>query len=198
MEYLPLLIMVAVLIFIVATVWLIAEHGLPYIESPEKQAGRRGEQFAYNIISEILWEDDILLNNVIVVADGKQAEFDNIIINSKGVFIIEVKNYSGEFFGDENDQEWIKSKMTPGGQFYQKIVRNPIGQVKRQIYVLSRYLKNHGINVWINGYVFFVQHNSPIESSYVLETQRDIDNAIHQDYGNNIDKGTIERIRNLF
>lgn len=198
MEYLPLLIMVAVLIFIVVTVWLITKHGFPYIESPEKQAGRRGERFAYNIISEILWEDDILLNNVIVVADGKQAEFDNIIINSKGVFIIEVKNYSGELFGDENDQEWIKSKMTPGGQFYQKIVRNPIGQVKRQIYVLSRYLKNHGINVWINGYVFFVQHNSPIESSYVLETQRDIDNAIHQDYGNNIDKGAIERIRNLF
>ncbi len=196
MEYVPfliLLIVFAILFFIV-----IVKHGLPYIESPEKQAGRLGERFAHSVISEILREDDILLNNVTVIADGKQAEFDNIIINSKGVFIIEVKNYSGELYGTEDEQEWIKNKMTPGGQFFQKTVRNPIGQVKRQIYVLSRHLKNNGIRVWINGYVFFVQHNSPIKSSYILETQRDIDTAIHWDNGNKLDSATIERIKALF
>ena len=195
MEYIPFLFLLIVLAIVF---FVIVKYGLPYIESPEKQTGRLGERFAYSVISEILREDDILLNNVTVIADGKQAEFDNIIINSKGLFIIEVKNYSGELYGGEDDQEWIKNKMTPGGQFFQKTVRNPIGQVKRQIYVLSRHLKNNGIRVWINGYVFFVQHNSPIKSSYILETQRDIDNAIHGDNGNNLDKATIERIINMF
>ena len=163
-------------------VWLIkelSELDFSHIETPEKRAGRRGERYASAIIREILLEDDVLFTNVSVVADGKQAEFDNIIVNKNGVFIVEVKNYSGKLYGQEDDFEWIQNKITPGGHFYQKKVKNPIKQVKRQVYVLSRYFKNNGINVWIDGYVFLVHMNSPVESSYILKTQQDIDRVIH-------------------
>ena len=201
MEFMPFLaftiILVVAVIFFIFILWLALKSGFISVELPEKRAGRLGERFAYEVIAEILRDDDVLLNNVTLTADGKQAEFDEIIINPQGVFIIEVKNYSGELFGDEDDYEWIKNKMTPGGQFFQKPVKNPIKQVKRQIYVLSQYLKSNGINVWINGYVFFVQNNSPVMSPYVLETQRDIDEAIHGNGERVLDDYTIKRIREL-
>ncbi len=159
--------------------WLFTKLGPSGIELPEKRAGRLGENFASTVIQEILYDDDIMLTNVRIMAEGKETELDNLIINKHGIFIIEVKNYSGELFGEEEDDDWIKTKMTPGGSFYQKTVRNPIKQVNRQIYILSRFLKENDIHIWIEGYVFFVQNNSPIESKYVLRTQRDIDVAIH-------------------
>lgn len=158
---------------------LLSKLGLGGIELPEKRAGRLGESFANTVIQEILRDDDVMLTNVRIMAEGKQAELDDLIINKRGVFIIEVKNYSGELFGEEEEDDWIKTKMTPGGSLYQKTVRNPIRQVKRQIHVLSRFLKENNVHVWIDGYVFFVQNNSPVESKYILKTQRDIDLAIH-------------------
>ena len=158
---------------------LMSKLGLGGIELPEKRAGRLGESFANTVIQEILHDDDVMLTNVRIMAEGKQAELDDLIINKRGVFIIEVKNYSGELFGEEEEDDWIKTKMTPGGSLYQKTVRNPIRQVKRQIHILSRFLKENNVHVWIDGYVFFVQNNSPVESKYILKTQRDIDLAIH-------------------
>ena len=191
------LIVLAAVLSIIFFIWLALKVGVRPIELPEKRAGRLGERFAYEVISEILREDDVLLTNITVTFDGKQAEFDDVIINSTGVYIIEVKNYSGELFGDEDDYEWIKNKMTPGGQFYQKTVKNPIKQVKRQVNILSQYLQNNGINAWIKGYVFFVEQNCPVQSEYVLATQRDIDEAVHRPGDEALNERTIDRIRGV-
>ena len=149
------------------------------IDPPEKRAGKFGEQYARFEISKVLWENDVLLNNISIVVDGKTAEYDNIIINQYGVFIIEVKNHVGILYGNEDDYDWVKVKTTPGGNNYEKTVKNPIKQVKRQVYILSKFLKDNGIKAWIDGYVFFVNHNSPVNSQYVLNTITDIDKAIH-------------------
>ncbi len=168
------IVVIALFIFI----FLISRLLGPRIESPEKRAGRMGERFATTIIREILRADDALLTNVRISAEGKQTELDNVIINSNGVYIIEVKNWTGELSGDEESYDWIQTKATYGG-VYQKEVKNPIGQVKREIYILSKLLKENGLDVWIDGYVFFVEMNSPIISEYVLPTQGDINRAIH-------------------
>lgn len=148
-------------------------------ESPEKRAGHQGERMARGIIGEILIPGDVLLCNIDISADGKQTELDNVVINKDGVFIIEVKNYSGILIGEEDDREWIKNKTTYTGNLYQKTVKNPIGQVKRQIFILSTFLKEHAIHVWVEGYVFLIEGNSPVKSDYILGTQKDIDKAIH-------------------
>ncbi len=138
----------------------------------------------------------MLTNNPISV-EGRQTKIDNISINRNGVFIIEVKNYSGELYGSEEDFEWIKNKVTDYGNLYQKRVKNPIKQVKRQIYLLATYLKDSGIKAWVVGYVFLVEHNSPVESKYVLNTRDDIDKAIHSNHsksGKQLDRKDIEKI----
>lgn len=193
-----LIIIIFALIILVGVI-IALRTGSRFIETPEKRAGRMGEKVAASLIKEVLTEEDILLNNVHVIADGLETELDNLIINSYGVFIIEVKNYSGQLIGGEKDKDWLKIKMTPGGNSYSKTVRNPIGQVKRQEYILSRYLKQNGIHEWVKGYAFFVEMNSPVKSAYVLDTRRDIDRAIHtlSDERGFVDAKMREKIRNI-
>lgn len=169
----------------------------PNVESPQKTAGRWGERIASGILQEILSPKDVLLTNVELSFDGKRTELDNVIINNRGVFIIEVKNYSGELFGTEEDYEWIQSKMTSGGNFYQKQVKNPIKQVNRQIYILSKYLQYYNHNVWVEGYVFLLEQNSPVEHDCILRTSADIERVIHKGTNNNLTEKTKAEIISL-
>ena len=192
-----ILIIAGILVLIIVLCRIIAGRAGIRTESPEKQAGRQGEKLASIVITETFDEKDVLLNNVAIRADGKDAEMDSIVVNDHGVFIIEVKNYHGQLFGAEDDYEWIKNKTTTGGNTYQHPVKNPIRQVKRQIYVLSRFLKDHGVRVWVEGYVFFIEMNSPVESPYVLKTRKDIDLAIHDPFAKGISRETKEKIISL-
>ena len=68
--------------------------------------------------------------------------------------------------------------------------------MKRQVHWLATYLRKHAVNIWVEGYVFFVQMNSPIHSTDILETQQDIDNAIHSPLrtGSGVPVGTILKL----
>lgn len=117
----------------------------PWIfEALERRAGRIGEQKATHIISSVLREDDRLFTNVQVNYENEPAELDNVIVNKFGVFIIEVKNYNGSLVGNEDDYEWVKYHTTDAGDTCSKIVKNPIKQVKRQVYVLAKFLEYYG------------------------------------------------------
>ena len=169
----------AVAVIFIAAIVLSAVLGFVHIETPSRKAGRLGEEFATGLIREILREGDVLFTNVGVFADGKQTELDNVVVNANGVFIIEVKNLHGTLHGDESAHDWMQVSSSSSGLFYQKTIKNPIKQVKRQIYILAKHLEANGIRLWIGGYVFFVMGNSPVQSSFVLETQADIEAAIH-------------------
>ena len=193
MEYLLTgIVITAVVILLAFLLALVSKGGTD--ESEARRAGRRGEHFASRLISEVLDDQDILLTNVKLSYDGKRTELDNVIVNNHGVFVIEVKNYSGMLVGEEDDFEWVKNKVTDAGNIYQKTVKNPIPQVKRQIYILSGRLKQRKINVWVEGYVFFVERNSPVRSDYVLDTRRDIDRVIHHGTNNNLSNEEKKRI----
>lgn len=186
-----------IFLFFIIVIVVVRIGNKSFIESQQKQAGRRGEIFARQVIQEILRDDDILLNNVKLYADNKQAEADNIIINSRGIFIFEVKNLRGTLLGDEDTYDWLQIKDAGYGNAYQKRVKNPIKQVKRQIYILSKLLKDNDTNIWIEGYVFFVQGNSPVQSDYVVDTQADIDRIIHDGNNQHISVAVINSIREI-
>ena len=153
--------------------------GTIYPFHPERAAGRKGELKAELVIESVLQEDDIYLTNVAISYDGQETELDNVIVNRTGVFIIEVKNYSGTLAGDIDDFEWQKTHISSGGNAYTKTVKNPIRQVKRQIYILAHYLDYYGARVWVEGYAYFARGNSPVASDRVLQTPADIDRTIH-------------------
>ncbi len=148
-------------------------------ESASRRAGRHGEEIAAEMISRVLREDDYLLTNIEIAYEGRRAEMDCIVVNKFGVFIFEVKNYSGQLVGDEDDYEWQKIKITDSGNMYLKQVKNPIRQLKRQVYLLARYLQAHRIKIWVEGYVILLHQNSSVDSGYIISSPSDIDRAIH-------------------
>ena len=171
---------------------------IEWIFTPEyKRAGNRGEAAAARIIESVLREDDRLLKNVTVEYDGKPAELDSVVVNKYGVFIIEVKNYAGQIVGGEDEYEWKKYKTSAAGNTYEKTVKNPIKQVRRQVYVLAGYLKYYGLNVWVRGYAMLLQGNSPVESDEMLKDTEEIDRAIHTRDRQMLDAKTVERITEL-
>lgn len=144
-----------------------------------EEAGRYGELRATEIIQKCLDDDDRLFTNITVFYDGKETELDNVIVNKYGVFIIEVKNYNGRLVGHEEDFEWTKYHTTEAGNTYTKIVKNPIKQVKRQVYILARHLEGNGAKVWVKGYTLLLNNNSPVKSEYVLKSTKEIYYALH-------------------
>ena len=167
------------------------------IETPKKRAGRKGEEYAADLIRQVLNEKDTLLNNVKISVDDNETEIDNIIINNRGIFIIEVKNYRGVLYGNEDDYEWTKVKESSGGNLYQNTVKNPIKQTKRQVYILAQFLKQYGYKVWVEGYVLMVKENSPVDHEMILKSIDDIDDVIHQGTNNKITNSTREEIIKL-
>ena len=160
-------------------------------------AGKEGEILAGKIIHQYLNDQDIILNNVEITVHGKETELDYVVINRNGVFIFEVKNYSGELEGNEDDEYWSKYKISSGNNEYVKEVRNPIKQVKREIYLLKELLHIYGVYLWIDGYVLFVNMNSPIESDYTINDESEIDIILHTKGRQNLNKKQIEKIVNI-
>ena len=168
-------------------------HGVP----PEKLAGKRGEARATLLLSKHLQEGDVLLTNIAFEHEGRSAELDNVVINEYGVFIIEVKNYVGELYGGEDDHEWKKLKTTDAGNVYVKTVKNPIKQVKRQVYLLAQHLRRYGIDVWINGYALLLGDNSPVDSDMILTTESDFSRILHTSRRQRLSRATIQRVYDL-
>lgn len=183
-----------VCIFIVLLAILFTKTGLKGYETEKKRAGRVGERITNVILKEILNDDDVLIPNVRLNYKGKQTELDNLIVNDRGIFIIEVKNWSGDLVGGEDDYEWVKNKYTPAGNFYQGTVKNPIKQVNRQIFILANILRSYGINVNIEGYVFFLENNCPFINKQVLRNQRDMDRVLHYGSDNKLSGAMQDRI----
>ena len=195
--FIVIAIVLGLILLIGGLIWLYYKTDLFSYEPPEKRAGREGERYATGLIQEVLRDSDLLYTNVQVIVGNQETELDNLIINRYGVYIIEVKNWSGEIQGDENGHDWIKYKTTDVGNTYSEVVGNPIRQVRKQEYLLKTFLKDHGFDVWVDGFVFFVKHNSPVESDYVLETIDDIDAVIHTPGKKPLSEKTVRRIEKL-
>ena len=166
-------------------------------ETPQERAGRRGEKEARAAIAGILRDGEHLISNVQISFDGRPAELDNVIVSKYGVFIIEIKNYVGRIIGEEDDYEWEKYKVTEAGNIYEKNVRNPIKQVKRQVYILANYLRSRGADVWVTGYAFLIHDNSPVNSAYILSDIEDIDKALHTKGKTTLPENTVEKIAGI-
>ena len=173
--------MIAAYVFTLLAALLALAFIIPHVnEDPIALAGRRGEEVATDIISTVLDEKDILLTNVSLSYEGHRTEIDNVIINERGIYLIEVKNYVGHLEGSEKDKEWKKYKITPSGEVYSKPVKNPIRQVDRQVEIVTGILAQKHIDAWVKGYVILLHNNSPVEMDTVLKNAQEIDFAIHR------------------
>lgn len=189
-------IIIGIILFVALIIWLIkiaSDNAYEREEREIKDAGNYGEAICKGEIKQILRSDDVLINNICLNINGKETEIDNLIINKNGIFIIEVKNYNGTLYGDIDDFEWKKRKVSPGGNVFTKEVKNPIKQMKRQTYLLSQYLKENGIRIWISPFAYFINDNSPVHDECVISDISELDKIIHQPQGKIYDDKVISK-----
>ena len=118
------------------------------------RVGVQGEKQALRGFS-MLSNQYHVLNNVPCAFDGQLCEIDLLVVGPNGVFVIEVKNHNGTIKGESEAPVWNQQKVGRQGGEYSKRIRNPIKQMKRSIYILSKYMEVKGIKQWIDGVVYF-------------------------------------------
>lgn len=199
MDFLTVIGIIAGIIIVISVVisFISGDRNSQNEEQERRLAGKRGEELVTAEIKRVRRKDDYLFTNVEISFNNRETECDNIIINNFGVFIIEVKNYSGSLSGNENDDEWVERKYDDYGNILEeKNVKNPIKQVRRQIDILSKLLKNNGLRAWIEGYVIFIDNNSPVNSKYIISFD-DIDRVIHTQGKNKLTNEQVEKISEI-
>ena len=119
------------------------------LDRPSARAlGRQGESStAVSIDWNNYWAcDGRLLRNVYVPRDsGSTSEIDVLYITRKGLFVLEVKNYSGLILGREQDRNWVQLLNAGRSWFGRRKYRkysffNPIRQNQLHIDALSGFL----------------------------------------------------------
>ena len=166
-----------------------------YDEREIYRAGEKGEYRAASAIKSILFKDDWHTCNFEFSVDGREAECDILVVNTNGIFIFEVKSFSGSLSGCETDDTWEKVKESDGGNLYSKEIKNPIKQVRRQIWLLKELLGSYGIyDFWIDGYVLLVNANPHDESEYILTDLSEVERIIHTPGKHPLDKSKKDAV----
>jgi len=163
--------------------------------STKKEVGKNAKEIVTNILGEEMDEEDIGYYDVEIEYDGRTVTFDDVVVNRYGVFIIDGRNYKGTLYGSESDEIWIK-KIDPKSRDGEEI-RNPITQIKRKVEIMTDFLIDNGFSVWVDGYVFLANKNSPVESQYVLWDRQDIEYAIHPESKYQLSQKQVSMIERL-
>lgn len=96
----------------------------------------RGEASVRNLITSNFKSPNFhLLNNVTIPFQDGTTQIDHVLVSTKGVFVIEVKHYSGWIFGNEKSNNWIQTIYRVKNSF-----QNPIRQDYRHIKALQQLL----------------------------------------------------------
>jgi hypothetical protein len=111
-------------------------------------------------IEEVLknYPDDYILVLNYEIPEPRIGDIDALLISPKGIFILESKNYNGTFRLSGSDL-YKKARF----RTYKLLIKNVVGQIKRQKEALERYLKNNGIEIPIYPFLVFTSNHSFVE-----------------------------------
>ena len=73
-------------------------------------------------------------------------QIDLIVISKKGIFVIEMKDFNGWVFGDENREHWTQSLRGGRGRAKKYKFRNPVKQNENHIKTVRHILSRNGFN----------------------------------------------------
>jgi len=127
--------------------------------------GWKGERKVRRYILKGMNKNDVLINDVIVPGDdGKTSQIDHVLVSSKGIFVVETKNYSGRIYGKDGDMNW--TQVLAYGHNKNRLY-SPVFQNTTHIRRLNSLFPNEKLNM--NNVVVFAQGNVKyIDSEYVF------------------------------
>lgn len=135
--------------------------------------GWYGEYIFYLKIKRITKVDGKIIRNIIVPKKNDNSitsQIDTLIISRRGIFVVEVKNFSGKIYGNDKSKEWTQC-FNYGKQkykFYSPVKQN-LTHLKRIKEHLNDELDLHSIVVFINSDI------SSVESNYTYDIKSFMD-----------------------
>lgn len=190
-------------------IWLIRNaNAAPRNKTPRTPTtlGERGETAVKRVIGETIESQQYVINDLIIANGGYTSQIDHIVINPRGIFVIETKNYSGRIYGTEDQQNW--TQVLAYGEEKHKIY-NPLKQNATHIYNVKRIVGNlpiHSLVVFVQGNIEYIKANnviplwalrSALESGEMVLSIEQMKSAYNALISNKADITTEEHIRNV-
>lgn len=70
--------------------------------------GKQGEWYVNNHLSRLPEEYHVICDLLIKIGSQPSCQIDHVVVSTKGVFVIETKNYNGTIVGDGNKDYWTQ------------------------------------------------------------------------------------------
>jgi hypothetical protein len=129
------------------------------------EKGFAGE-IQFDLLTEKLHSDCLILNDLLFEVNKMEFQIDTSIIFQETFYLIEVKNYEGDFCYEPENFHAISGKE----------YKDPLDQIKRSKSLLRQLLQNLGYNFPIESYVVFINpeftlYQSPKDLPFIFPTQ---------------------------
>jgi len=100
---------------------IVAKLAIAYLES-SKGKGKVGEFVVGRLLMQ-LGPGHEVFNDLTFVIDGETTQIDHVVLSTRGVFVIETKNYQGKIFGKVQEAQWTQRLRRQSFRF-----QNPLRQ----------------------------------------------------------------------
>lgn len=132
--------------------------------------GWYGEYIFYLLIKRIVKDDGKIIRDIIIpkIDDNNvTSQIDNVIISRKGIFVIEIKNFSGKIYGSDEQKEWTQS-LNYGKNNYK--FYSPVKQNKTHVNRIKEHIK---LEIDIFSVIIFIKADiSSLKSNYTYDIKR--------------------------
>ena len=155
--------------------------------------GFLGEQVVKLVLGKTCEEagrEKYVINNYLMQLDnGKTSQMDHILINNRGIFVVETKNYSGRIYGDDYGLEW--TQVLNYGKVKNKFY-SPVKQNAAHVYHIKQLIP---AEIPVYSAVVFIQGNTGYIRSNHVYTLGGLRNFIKHD---RIPCLTPEQVRRIY
>jgi hypothetical protein len=130
------------------------------------QRGYEGEQL-FDQMATCILEERYIINDLLLKTNGSYFQIDTLMISQGVIHLIDIKNYQGDFYLEEDKLFAVSS-----GKEY----KNPIIQLKRSTTLLRQLLQNLKLNYLVDASIIFINpeftlYQAPMDQPIIFPTQ---------------------------
>ena len=89
-----------------------------------------GEHWARESLNQLDNKKYIVLNDIMILVNGKTYQIDHIVLSKYGIFVIETKQDNGYITGSKYDKKWVRHLKNNKNIYYTNPIRQNYGHVK--------------------------------------------------------------------
>lgn len=155
-------------------------------------SGLEGEKKAREYLSH-LPNDYLVLNNIPLEKDGRRTELDSVVVSKFGIYIVEVKNHGGIISGDKDAAMWTQTKHGDKQE-----MKNPLKQLRFQTFLLKDILKDHGIDIYVDGCILFTRASEVhVNSDQIYLSEEELLASIESDQIKDLNIVDIHKVKSI-